>query len=253
MSQPAAPRRFAPPPWAVLLTLAALGAFVSLGTWQLGRAREKQALFDEFEAGGRETLDATGRDFAELGRYQRVRLRGRYDASRQVLLDNMPSAQGRPGYRVLTPLARADGRGWVLVDRGWVPLGPTRDRLPDLTVGTGEREISGVLDVLPGPGLRVGPAAEPGATGWPRVLLFPTEADLETMLGYEVGSRIVLLDAGNPDGYERQWRPSLGFGPERHLGYAIQWFALGAAAVAIFVAINLRPRRREDEKSPDEY
>jgi cytochrome oxidase assembly protein ShyY1 len=247
MSRPDTLRRFAPPPWAILLTVAALAALTSLGTWQLGRARQKQALMEEFAAGARETVDATGRDLAGFGRYQRVRLRGRYDASYQVLLDNMPSAQGQPGYRVLTPLARADGRGRVLVDRGWVPLGATREQLPDLAVGTDEREVSGVLDALPEPGLRVGPAAAPGDTAWPRVLLFPTETDLGAAFGYEVGPRIILLDAEAADGYERQWRPSLGFGPERHLGYAIQWFALAIAAVVIFVAVNLRGRPREEE------
>ena len=32
-----------------------------------------------------------------------------------------------PGYRVLTPLVRAGTRRLLLVDRGWVPLGPSRD------------------------------------------------------------------------------------------------------------------------------
>jgi len=105
-----------------------------------------------------------------------------------------------------------------------------------------EREVSGVLDTLPEPGLRVGPAAAPGAAGWPRVLLFPTGPDLEAALGRDVESRIVLLDAGAPDGYERQWRPSLGFGPERHLGYAVQWFAFATVAVVLFIALNLRRR-----------
>ena len=116
--------------------------------------------------------------FDGLDRYQRVRLRGSFDAARQILLDNMPSVSGRPGYRVLTPLDRADGRGWVLVDRGWVPLGATREALPDVAVDTREREVSGILDVLPIPGLRVGPAAVRDDASWPRVLLFPTEAGL---------------------------------------------------------------------------
>jgi surfeit locus 1 family protein len=72
------------------------------------------------------------------------------------------------------------------------------------------------------------------------VLLFPTEADVESALGVDVESRIVLLDAAAPDGFERKWRPALGFGPERHLGYAIQWFAFALVAVVIFVAVNLR-------------
>ena len=193
MSLHAGKRRFAPPAWAVVLTGLALAAFASLGTWQLGRAREKRALTEAFERGGQETADASGRGFAELTRYQRVRLRGSYDPSHQMLLDNMPSATGRPGYRVLTPLERADDRGWVLVDRGGVPLGATRQQLPDVAVGSAEREVSGVLDSLPEPGLRVGPAAAPGAAGWPRVLLFPTERDVESVLGRDVESRILPL------------------------------------------------------------
>ena len=250
MSASPAPRRFAPPAWAVLLTAVALAAFVSLGTWQLGRAREKRDLAAEFAAGSRDTVEASGLDLGGLPRYQRVRLLGAYDPSRQVLLDNMPSAAGRPGYRVLTPLRRADGRGWVMVDRGWVPLGASREALPDVAVGAGERELSGVLDVLPEPGLRLGPAAAPGATGWPRLLLFPTEADLESALGLELETRIVLLDADLPDGYERSWRPATGFGPERHLGYALQWFAFAVVAVVIFIALNLRRPEPDGRGSP---
>jgi surfeit locus 1 family protein len=233
-------RSFAPPLWAVGATALGLAVFVSLGYWQLGRAQQKQALFDAFMSASDDTVDATGLGFDELPRYQRVRLRGRYDAGRQILLDNMPSAAGRPGYRVLTPLERADGRGWVLVDRGWVPLGATRDDLPDVAVGAGERELSGTLDGLPVPGVRVGPAAADGAAGWPRVMLFPTQADVESVLAVEVEPRIILLDAGVPDGFERKWRPALGFGPERHLGYAVQWFAFALVAIVLFVALNLK-------------
>lgn len=233
-------RVLAPPAFGVGLYALGLAVFVSLGYWQLGRAGEKQALFDAFMQGSQDTVDATGLGFAELARYQHVRLRGAYDATRQILLDNMPSVSGRPGYRVLTPFERNDGRGWVLVDRGWVPLGATRDDLPDVSVSVSEREVSGILDVLPIPGLRVGPAAAPGPGQWPRVLLFPTEADVEAALGVDVEPRIILLDAGAPDGFERKWRPSLGFGPERHLGYAIQWFALALLAVVLFFALNLR-------------
>jgi surfeit locus 1 family protein len=238
-------RVFAPPAWGLLLTGLALAAFVSLGTWQLGRAREKQALIDSFIAGSQDIVDATARGLGDLPRYQQVRLRGAFDVDRQLLLDNMPSSAGRPGYRVLTPLKRSDGLDWVLVDRGWVPLGATRAELPEVAVTAGEREVSGILDVLPVPGLRVGPAAAPDATGWPRVMLFPTEADLESALGAEVESRIVLLDPASPDGYERIWRPSLGFGAERHLGYAVQWFAFAIVAVVMLIALNLR-------RAPDE-
>mgnify|MGYP003492815404 CR=1 FL=1 len=56
-----------------------------------------------------------------------------------------------------------------------------------------------------------------------------------------------LLDAGVPDGFERKWRPALGFGPERHLGYAVQWFAFALVAIVMFVALNLKRAGPEED------
>jgi len=100
------------------------------------------------------------------------------------------------------------------------------------------REAAGRLDQLPVPGIRVGVAGAAGDTKWPRVLLFPTAADLEQVYGEPVESRIVLLDADQPDGYERAWRPALEFPPERHLGYAVQWLALAAVSIVLFIALS---------------
>jgi len=36
------------------------------------------------------------------------------------------------------------------------------------------------------------------------------------------------------------WRPSLGFGPERHLGYAIQWFVLALVALVAFISLSVQ-------------
>jgi len=72
------------------------------------------------------------------------------------------------------------------------------------------------------------------------VLNFPQQQDLEQALGARVESRIVLLDPAAPNGYERVWRPAMQFGPERHLGYAIQWFAVALVTLIIFIALSLR-------------
>jgi cytochrome oxidase assembly protein ShyY1 len=242
-------RSFAPQAWAVVLTASLLTVFVSLGWWQVGRAREKQAMMESFARGTETSVVLAGVGVDELPRYQHVSTEGHYEPERQVLLDNMPSSTGQPGYRVLTPFRRGAGDKVLLVDRGWVPLGVSRDQLPVVFVDPKPRTIAGRLDGLPVPGIRVGEAQAPGATGWPRVLNFPTQADVEAALGEKVESRIVLLDASNPDGYQRVWRPSVGFPPERHLGYAIQWFALALALIVIFVALSLK-RDPSDEVQP---
>lgn len=226
-----------------MLMLVALVAFARLGVWQLHRAAEKQALLTQFESGEINTVATVAMssgDTDSLPRYQRVELHGRYDGEHQVLLDNMPSAQGQAGYRVLTPVALEQG-GWLLVDRGWLPLGATRSELPDTTIDDKARTIVGRLDELPEPGVRPGdnPPTNPAAS-WPRVLSFPRYEELARALSRPLQRRIVLLDAAQPDGYERVWQAHFGFGPERHVAYAAQWFALAVAAVMIYLMMSLQ-------------
>ena len=103
-----------------LLTIVLIALLVSLGRWQLRRAEEKRALFDSFAAGdGRHARPSMLRR-PPLRRYQHVEAGGRYDQTRQILIDNMVNGE-RVGYFVITPFALAGG-GWVLVNRGWVPL-----------------------------------------------------------------------------------------------------------------------------------
>jgi surfeit locus 1 family protein len=198
-------------------------------------------MVDAFGRGtGSSVVLSAGASVDALPRYQHVRADGRFLPGRQILLDNMPSSSGKPGFRVLTPFERAGGGRLLLVDRGWVPLGASRAEFPDVTVDAQPRSVAGRLDELPAPGVRVGEAGVAGDTRWPRVLNFPRREDVERVLGAAVEPRIVLLDAGLPDGYERAWRPALRFGPERHLGYAVQWFALALATLVVFLALSLR-------------
>ncbi len=223
--------RFAPRPFATLATVVAVLVFAALGQWQLNRAAEKRVLVAEFASAG--PAVALPADSRQLPRFQRVTVRGRYDAAHQFLLDNRIQA-GRVGVEVLTPLL-LDSGGAVLVNRGWQSFGATREDLPEVAVSSGPRTIAGKLDELP----RAGIALEtPPASGWPRLVSFPTAEQLTTMLGRDLQPRIILLDAADPDGYIRDWKLH-GTTPGRNLGYAIQWFAFAATAVAIWFAVSL--------------
>jgi surfeit locus 1 family protein len=207
--------------------------------WQWLRADVKRALLLAF-ARGEATLVATDTVDA-LPRYQRAELHGSFDSSHQVLLDNMPSATtGQPGYRVLTPFNT--GREWVLVDRGWIPLGRTRNDWPSLAVDESARTVRGRVDDLPQPGIRLGQQAVDPNASWPRVLNFPTYGTLRTMLPAPLAQRILLLDPQAADGFERVWQISLRVSPERHIAYAVQWFAFAAAAIVIYLVLVLKKR-----------
>lgn len=232
-------RRFSPSLAGTALAVAAVALCASLGAWQLGRAAQKESLFAAFENGDGPAVSWPGGS-ASVPRYQRVRLHGAYDAARQFLLDNM-TQDSVAGVHVLTPLRMTDGR-FVLVNRGFLPLGGDRTRLPDVTVDAGPREVTGRADTLPRPAIELTPAA---AAGWPRLVSFPRSGELAALLDVELQPQVVLLDAAEPDGYARDWLPP-GLTPDRHLGYAVQWFALAAAAAVTWLVVSFRP----DEAGP---
>jgi surfeit locus 1 family protein len=240
-------RTFAPTLLAVAITIAAVVIFVRLALWQLGRAGEKDDLQTQYAAGQRSVVELTAANAATVSQYQRVSARGRYDSAHQILLDSMPSAMGQPGYRVVTPFELEQG-GWLLVDRGWHRPGATRSVLPDITVAENTRTIAGQLSILPRPGVRLAPATG-GDPKWPRVMNWPEQASIESALERKVLPGLVLLDADQPDGYERVWQARIDMGSDRHLSYAVQWFGFALAAVALFVVLGFRRGQLLDEQS----
>jgi surfeit locus 1 family protein len=146
----------------------------------------------------------------------------------------------RAGYFVITPFALAGG-GWVLVNRGWVPLGASRAERPAIAVSSDMRQVRGRADHMPSPGIQMGTKAVL-APPYPVVAAFPSRNEIARLLGesaWTSATDLVLLDPGEPDGYVRDWSPP-GFPPMRHIGYAVQWFALALTLFILWVVTNLR-------------
>ena len=232
-------RIFAPRPLTTLITLVVLAGLVYLGRWQLQRAADKQVLFDEFSRGAdaTRTIDSAT---PPVPRYQHIEAHGHYDGSRQILIDNMTNADGRAGYFVITPFLLSDG-AWLLVNRGWVPVGVSRAVLPDVAVPPVERTLRGRADHLPVAGIQMGQPAQLSGP-FPAVANFPSAAEIARLLNESTWSRAaeaVLLDADQPEGYVRQWQAP-GFPPMRHIAYAVQWFGLALALIIIYIVTNVR-------------
>jgi surfeit locus 1 family protein len=221
-----------------LLTFAAIAAFVSLGHWQWSKGDLRAAQAEEF-ARGSESAEALGpRSLSEVSRFQQVRVTGKLDPAHQFLLDNRTNA-GRPGYEVLTPLVRSDGKA-ILVNRGWIPFSGFREKLPDVSFAAAEAEIeiTGRVDELPVEGLASGRAAPDRNAPWPKVTSYPYPAELSAMLGRPIEPRILLLDAREPNGFLREWQPP-GLTADRHWAYGVQWYAFAVLALALWLALNI--------------
>jgi surfeit locus 1 family protein len=221
---------------AVAGLLALAGACGWLCAWQLQRAAESRELSARFIAAGEAAaLDAAPGRLTEDQRFQRVALKGRYVAATQVLLDDRIH-DGAAGYEVLTALELADGRN-VLVNRGWIRADVDRRVLPDVSVDGDEREVSGRLERLPRPGLKLGSSRGTAPADAPVIVaVYPTAADIGRWLHSQVLDYELLLDADANDGYVRDWQAPV-MSPERHLAYAGQWLVFGLGAIAAVVAV----------------
>jgi len=239
-------RRGFAPSWPITLGAVLLCAlFVRLGFWQWTRGNAREAEWSKFSQGAGDAVALGARGIEQVPRFQRVTLVGRFEAEHQFLLDNRTN-NGNPGYEVLTPLDRPDGR-IVLVDRGWVPFTGSRSRLPNVAFQeAGPVKVTGRSDDLPSSGLAMGRAAPAKEGGWPKVTSYPTMSELSAVMGGQaLEPRIVLLDPQEPNGYVRDWRPP-GMQPVRHWSYAIQWWCFAAATIVFWAVIG---RRRAGDRS----
>ena len=230
---------FSPGGWASVSTVLGLAIFIFLGQWQLERAAHKQALVEEYANRARRPAieidgnPTTSRDI----RYRQGVVHGQYDLQRQWLLDNRIHA-GRAGYHVITPLQIDGSESVVLVNRGWVPVGGSRARLPDLAGPTGDVVVRGTISPPPRVFQLAPDVAHDGS--WPAVVQALNLASMATQIGRPVLPEIVRLDPSDDYGFVREWKAVVGIGPDKHRAYALQWFTFAVVLLGIYAGVNTR-------------
>ncbi len=229
----------------LLLTVVVAGLFARLGWWQMSRAQEKITMQGAADAQALQPAITELAEFDQSMLYRKVKLQGRYDFDRQFLQDNRIHKQ-RVGYEVLTPFyPDHDKSRVILVNRGWIPQGKDRSSLPDISTGIAEpasRLASGLL-VQPSKGFTLGDASDETQKSWPIVLQY---IDYETIAAKldKIGvlPAVLVLAPQEPQSYTYVWQP-VANGPEKHYGYAFQWFAMMLAVIVLFVYLNFLKKK----------
>lgn len=226
-----------------ILTLVALAILVSLGNWQIRRLAWKEDLI----ARATERPQGPVRELPPASEWQGIdpaaleffafRMRGAFlnEAEARVFTSlGAPSGPyGGPGYWIVTPF-RLEGGGTVLVNRGFAPqdrhLPPARgEALPE-----GPRTITGLLRPDEEPHLFT-PDDRPADN------LFFTRnvgaiAAAKGLGGPVAPFTIDLVAAETPPGGLPQAGETLIRFPNSHLGYAVTWYGLALALLAVFLA-----------------
>ncbi|HTL14919.1 MAG TPA: SURF1 family protein [Thermomonas sp.] len=242
--------------WVLALAVAAL--FASLGRWQLARMHEKQAMLSAsaqvLQRRAPQPL-LLASDPARAGGYDWAAGSGRL-ANATVWLDNQ-QRDGRSGVRMYCVLLPDQGAQALLVDAGWWPLDGSRT-LPVFGCPARDAQpVRGLLAPPPSAGLAHGDALAPAGQGrWLATRLETAAVASALRLPTGLAPRVLRLDperaAGDagvmlaPGQRDLDILPNT-LSPERHLGYAVQWFGLALTVLAVAAVLTFRRK----EKSAD--
>jgi len=259
----------------LIAVLTVVAVCLGLGFWQLDRADQKRSILAQrlaqaeadvrYLPGNAELIVAEPRTLIHAP----VQITGEWLGKFEILLDNQVHS-GRAGCHVLTPMKIDGSESVVLINRGWVPWGPDRSSLPRTSVSEGQVSVRGRVWLPAEGGFRLGAERETQSSAWRR-LWQNLDLDLyasELGTDYELLPFVVRMDADNDgqktaadsgvsserdpnldssdqtDGYRRDWFAPTDLWIHRHLGYAVQWFGLGAIAIILYWI-----RRRKIQKS----
>ncbi len=219
-----------------LATFVCLAILIGLGTWQLARKGQKEALITRIIQRSHAEPPASPPPFdrwdAGADEFSRVRAQGRLLNDRETLVHGLaPGEPGRAlqGFYVITPLARDDGTT-ILINRGFVPteLKDPKDRAAGQVAGA--VTVTGMLRASETRTLFV-PDSDPKRNQWftRDIAAIAAARDLTNVAPY-----LIEADATpNPGGWPRggQLRVDL---PNNHLQYAFTWFGIAACLIGVF-------------------
>lgn len=224
-----------------LFTLVVLAGLVKLGLWQTERGAQKQALLDELQR----QEEQAPMDLFQILSMPEAKRHGlplavtvTLDPNRRVLLDNKIH-QGKVGYQLLVPAQHAGVH--FLINLGWLPAPINREQWPQLPNLREQQMLVGRIK---------NPSQLPVLD---RQLLFEQRGsvirsqvehpvELSQVLGLPLEPWLVLLDEQADWGLVRQWQ-WLSMGPEKHYGYAVQWYSLALAVLILLLFFYWRSWR----------
>ncbi len=226
-----------------LFILAVLVAAVcaGLGAWQGTRLRDRRAANRvALSARALAEADVAATPATDLPQ-RRVIARGRFDHTHTIILRGRVERQA-PGVQVVVPL-RLDGRAEaVLVNRGFVPSPNAATLDTTLVAPVDTVTVRGLALPVPDDAAGGSPLVYRGTETWQRL----DRSALHARLPYPIldvyiheTEREPRPDPARPWPVPAALRP-LDDGP--HLSYMIQWFGIGAAALAFGVLFVLRGR-----------
>jgi surfeit locus 1 family protein len=228
-----------------VFSCACLVSFISLGFWQLDRTTEKVELLKRNEA----RTNQPALPAADLLRLAEgvdglpVTLSGYYHDQPALLRDNVV-LNGRVGFEVLQVFTDSVTNQAFLVDRGFVPMAATRLTRPQIPpTAQGKLNLFGHVYVSTAKDEQFSAAELMDELG---IVQSTNPQTLEQALNMPLYPHLIRLNAADPFALPRYWLVTT-VSPDKHMGYAVQWFLMAFAVLIAFGYFTLRSPVRDEE------
>lgn len=221
-----------------IVTFSIVYVMVTLGQWQYEKGEYISNQQDKINE--RRHLPPVSME--ELPHQQEDRIfvpvivRGTFDTEHHFYFDNR-IVNGIAGYDIFTPFRMDDGNV-ILVNRGWLKQGRTRQDLPEFETVSSVVSFKALMDRTPSKDFLLAENVHSDLS-WPMVLQYIDTQEISAMLGYEVMPMVLRLDKDADHGFHREI-PVLKLDSAKNTGYAFQWYAMIAALLVIYIAVNTK-------------
>ncbi len=239
------PYTFSPGILTTLATVIFLYTMITLGQWQYEKGKYISNQQDKIN----QRRDLTPVSMQELPHKMEDRVfipvivSGTFDTEHHFYFDNR-IVSGFAGYDIYTPFRLEDGKS-ILVNRGWLKQGRTRQDLPQFDTASSRVSFKALLDRPPSKDYLLAENVHSDLK-WPMVLQYVNPQEISGMLGYEVMPMVLRLDKNAEHGFHREI-PVLKLDSAKNIGYAFQWYAMSLALVVIYLGVNTKKRKTENK------
>lgn len=225
----------------LVITLLVFSSLVKLGLWQTDRAEvkehriERMAALKNSKAFSLSEVNALAVKQEEINDLP-VDVNGAFISESIFLLDNQMSS-GKYGFKVLQVVETKEGL--VVVNLGWRIGDRTRRTLPNYEALSGPVSLSGHVRVI-----ETGIVLQESETytgAWPIVIQQIELDKIAKNIGKPLLPLVVYVGVDESIGYKKNWQPIV-MPPEKHRGYAFQWFSLAVAWLALMLWASYKSR-----------
>lgn len=218
----------------MLFSLLVFFILIKLAVWQLDRAILKEdrlkniAAYHQKDALNLALVAQLSINKEEVNDLP-IQLNGHFNNHQRFLLDNQVY-QGRLGYRVVQLFKDSASGLSLLVNLGWIQGSIDREFIPVFKTIEGEVSFRGNVRELESAILLEDQILTNDF--WPQRIQSIEIEKISELLGQPLAPFIVYVDNDEALGYVKDWVPIV-MPPEKHRGYAFQWFSLAVVWVLL--------------------